>query len=223
MFAVIFEVQPRDGHFEQYLAYAKQLKPEIEKIDGFIDNERFSSRNRPGWVLSISTWRDEKAVVRWRTLRVHHDIQEKGRSEVFADYHLRVGEITADTNVPPGQVLRQQRFDETETGAAHVATITEILPQRDAKPVEEVVREETPPTRTGLVDVDIFDSIYTPGKVAILASWRDAEMLAHARLREGAGADAVRRRTVRIIRDYGMFDRREAPQYYPEVVPARTG
>jgi hypothetical protein len=24
-------------------------------------------------------------------------------------------------------------------------------------------------------------------------------------------------RRVRVVRDYGMFDRREAPQYYPEV------
>jgi hypothetical protein len=27
----------------------------------------------------------------------------------------------------------------------------------------------------------------------------------------------VRRRLVRVIRDYGMFDRVEAPQYYPPV------
>jgi hypothetical protein len=31
-------------------------------------------------------------------------------------------------------------------------------------------------------------------------------------VREGA-----RKRRVRILRDYGMFDRREAPQYYPDV------
>jgi hypothetical protein len=24
-------------------------------------------------------------------------------------------------------------------------------------------------------------------------------------------------RRVRVVRDYGMFDRREAPQYYPEI------
>ena len=31
--------------------------------------------------------------------------------------------------------------------------------------------------------------------------------------------DGARLRRVRIVRDYGMFDRREAPQYYPEVSP----
>jgi hypothetical protein len=27
----------------------------------------------------------------------------------------------------------------------------------------------------------------------------------------------LRHRHVRIVRDYGLFDRREAPQFYPEV------
>ena len=75
------------------------LRPEIEKIEGFLDNERFTSQRTQGRVLSLSTWRDEKAVIRWRTLAVHHQVQEKGRFEVFEDYHLRVGEITADSGI----------------------------------------------------------------------------------------------------------------------------
>src|ERR1700679_819927 len=103
MFAVIFEVKPRKERFDDYLALAKTLKPELERIDGFIDNERFGSKRIEGRILSLSTWRDEKAVIRWRTLGVHHEIQAKGRLEIFEDYHLRVGEITADTHIPQGQ------------------------------------------------------------------------------------------------------------------------
>ena len=33
----------------------------------------------------------------------------------------------------------------------------------------------------------------------------------------GLGANHLRHRHVRVIRDYGMFDRAEAPQYYPDV------
>ena len=94
MFGVIFIVEPKPSRFDEYLELAKSLKPEIEKIDGFVDNERFRSTRREGRVLSLSTWRDEKAVVRWRTLGVHHSAQEKGRFEIFDDYHLRVGEVT---------------------------------------------------------------------------------------------------------------------------------
>jgi len=64
MFSVIFEVLPADGKKDEYLDLAKHLKPIIETIDGFVDNERFESQRRPGWVLSHSTWRDEKSVVR---------------------------------------------------------------------------------------------------------------------------------------------------------------
>src|SRR5690242_3513475 len=133
MFAVIFEVVPKPERKDDYLELGKFLRPEIEKIEGFLDNERFASQGVPGRVLSLSTWRDEKAVIRWRTLAVHHQVQEKGRFEVFRDYHLRVGEFTADSRPPPGQVLRQQRLDETEVGAAKYVTITELAPH-DGKP-----------------------------------------------------------------------------------------
>src|SRR5579875_2725110 len=127
MFSVIFEVHPAEGKKDQYLGHAKELKPEIEAIDGFIDNERFESRSRPGWILSLSTWRDEKSVIRWRTQAKHHFIQEKDRSEVFTDYHLRVGEITADTDPP--MPLREERFDTTEVGRSKLCTLVEVVPQ----------------------------------------------------------------------------------------------
>ena len=129
MFSVIFEVFPHEERFDEYLALAKHLKPILETIDGFVDNERFESTRRPGWLLSHSTWRDEKSVVRWRTTGEHHAIQAKGRSEVFRDYHLRVGDVTADTDAPKEAPVREQRFDETEIGAAKLATLTEITPE----------------------------------------------------------------------------------------------
>jgi heme-degrading monooxygenase HmoA len=83
MFSVIFEVHPKQEKFDLYLELAKGLRPILEAIDGFIDNERFESTHRPGWILSHSTWRDEKSVVRWRTVGKHHDTQQRGRDEVF--------------------------------------------------------------------------------------------------------------------------------------------
>jgi heme-degrading monooxygenase HmoA len=107
MFSVIFEVFPKKERLEEYLTLAKHLKPILEKIDGFVDHERFESKRRRGWILSHSTWRDEKSVVRWRTTGEHHKIQERGRSEVFQDYHLRVGDVIGDTN-PPGEAPNQR-------------------------------------------------------------------------------------------------------------------
>jgi heme-degrading monooxygenase HmoA len=198
MFAVIFEVQPKSDRWDQYLDLAKLLRPELEQIKGFIDNERFRSRRTEGRLLSLSIWADEKAVVRWRTHAVHHGVQEKGRFEVFEDYHLRVGEVTADTQAPSGGHLEQQRFDATEVGAAKVISVCE----------GEVVPE---PPSAGVHDAELYESITEPGKLLRLVSWQDAAAA------EAWHPGSVRHRRIVVIRDYGMADRREAPQYYPDV------
>ena len=90
MFSVIFEVHPKPEQWDAYLGNAKMLRPELERVDGFVDNIRYKSLMRDGWILSLSGWRDEKAVVRWRTASRHHMVQEKGRSEILLDYHLSV-------------------------------------------------------------------------------------------------------------------------------------
>jgi heme-degrading monooxygenase HmoA len=195
------------------------LKPILQGIDGFVDNERFESARRPGWILSHSTWRDEKSVVRWRTVARHHETQQRGRDDVFQDYHLRVGEIVSDTAPPDGVRLVEQRLDETEVGAGKFATLTEILPAPTGPlaPSELADRLSLDRTHSALIDHDVFSSIYNAGKLALLASWRDrnsAEQFEPQLLTE---ADAVRHRVVRIVRDYGMFDRRESPQYYPDI------
>jgi heme-degrading monooxygenase HmoA len=219
MFAVIFIVQPKQDRFDDYLNLAKLLKPELEKIDGFIDNERFGSKRTAGRVLSLSTWRDEKAVIRWRTLGVHHEVQEQGRREVFEDYHLRVGEITADNAVPKGQTLRELRFDATETGNAKVVTISELAPGKGGKPASaDLVTDLGLPKSgiDGVMDQEIFESIYNPGKLLLLVSWRNEAATEHWKPRTLAEGQ-LRHRSVRVIRDYGMFDRREAPQFYSDV------
>jgi heme-degrading monooxygenase HmoA len=85
MFSVLFEVQPKTEQWDNYLGNAKMLRPELEQIDGFVDNIRYRSLTRQGWILSLSGWRDEKSVVRWRTQMRHHEIQEKGRSEILLE------------------------------------------------------------------------------------------------------------------------------------------
>jgi heme-degrading monooxygenase HmoA len=194
MFAVIFEVNPRPEAWDEYLGHAATLRPELVAIEGFIANERYASLIRPGWLVSLSIWRDEKALIRWRTHALHHEIQGKGRSSVFADYHLRVGEIVTDTQAT--EPLPQQRFDTTEVAPAKAVTLTERT--LDATPV------------TPQPDADTFDSITRPGNGLFLRSWLDL-----AAAEAAIGGTPGHHRVVRIIRDYGMFARSEAPQYFP--------
>jgi heme-degrading monooxygenase HmoA len=96
MHAVIFEVVPAEGRFQDYLDIAGQLRPELEKIDGFLSIERFESMTEKGKILSLSFWRDEEAVIRWRQHEQHHRAQLAGRAGIFADYRLRVAAVIRD-------------------------------------------------------------------------------------------------------------------------------
>jgi heme-degrading monooxygenase HmoA len=164
MFSVIFEALPNKANWYDYLDNAKMLRPELEQEEGFVDNIRYESLTREGWILSLWNWRDEKSLVRWRTRRRHHEVQQNGRDEILADYHLRVGQITADNQVPTGYALTEQRLDETEVGEG--TTVTLINATRPA--------------------------------------------------------EKARVRRVRIVRDYGKYDRREAPQYYADAKGGET-
>ena len=225
MFSVLFEVHPKSDQWDTYLGYAKMLRPELEQIEGFVDNIRYRSLTREGWLLSVSGWRDEKALVRWRTQAKHHDAQEKGRLEVFRDYHLRVGQVTQDTRLPDGYALHEQRLDETETGEG--TTVTLIDANRPRKWVKETSPDDVAkwlglaPKALGLVAWDVFDAVLTPGDIILLASWRDQ---AAAEAFEGTFSlhGGARLRRIRVVRDYGMFNWREAPQYYPDVGSSHT-
>ena len=96
MIAVIFEVTPNAGQRQTYLEMAAELRPMLERIDGFVSIERFESLTIPGKILSLSFWRDEEAVRRWRTLEAHRAAQAAGRASVFADYRLRVAHVLRD-------------------------------------------------------------------------------------------------------------------------------
>jgi heme-degrading monooxygenase HmoA len=220
MFVVLFEVNPAAGLLDSYLGLAKMLRPELEQVDGFIENVRYGSLRRDGWLLSVSSWRDEKAVVRWRTTANHHTAQATGRDKILGDYHLRVGPFTADTKLPAGQELREQRLDATDVGAGTFATlVTARRPDHgtvgsSATEVAEYLGLDGP--FDGLVEWDVFDAILSPGDLIMMLVWKDQVALDEFGRRVRL-PDAHRIRHVRIIRDYGMHDRREAPQYYPEV------
>jgi heme-degrading monooxygenase HmoA len=96
MIAVIFEVFPADGRKQEYLDIAASLRPELEKLDGFISIERFASLSTEGKILSLSLFRDEAAIEAWRNLEGHRLAQAKGRAGIFSDYRIRVASVIRD-------------------------------------------------------------------------------------------------------------------------------
>ena len=96
MIAVIFEFTPAPGRFPDYMELVGQLKPELDKAEGFVSIERFESITTPGKFVSLQFWRDEESVQRWRNVQLHRQAQAKGRGGIFAGYRLRVAGVLRD-------------------------------------------------------------------------------------------------------------------------------
>ncbi len=96
MIAVLFEVWPAEGRRQEYLDLAAELRGDLEKIDGFISVERFASLVHEGKMLSLSFWRDEEAITRWRNIEAHRGAQSMGRDGIFLDYRIRVAQVMRD-------------------------------------------------------------------------------------------------------------------------------
>jgi heme-degrading monooxygenase HmoA len=213
VYTVLFEIHPKLDQFNAYLNYAKMLMPELTRLDGFIAVVRYRSLTREGWILSLSSWHDEKAIIRWRTAPAHRDVQAKGRSEVFIDYRIRVGQLTRDTHAPDVTTLLEQAQDPAEAADASAVTLI------DARRTAEWVQQSSPLDvakwlglnldAEGLVDWDVFEAVLAPGDIILLISWQDSTA---ANTFESTVSLRNRLRRVSIARDYGMFDRREAPQ-----------
>ena len=122
MIAVIFEVEPADGKTQSYLDLAAKLRPELEKIDGFVSVERFQSLTTPGKILSLSIWRDEQAVAKWRQLGEHRAAQSAGRRSIFRDYRLRVASVLRDYG------MHERAEAPADSRALHEATSRQVPP-----------------------------------------------------------------------------------------------
>jgi heme-degrading monooxygenase HmoA len=96
MIAVIFEFTAAEGRFADYQALAEGLGEEVRRIDGFLSIERFQSISDPARFVSLSFWRDEEAVKKWRNVQKHREAQAKGRGGIFSAYRLRICAVLRD-------------------------------------------------------------------------------------------------------------------------------
>jgi hypothetical protein len=67
----------------------------------------------------------------------------------------------------------------------------------------------------GLTSWDIYEAALAPGHFLMRPVWHD-QAAAEAFETTAAFPDDARLRQIRIIRYYSMYDRSEAPQYYPD-------
>lgn len=93
MYVVIFEAKIHEEYLETYLEHAKEMREEVEKINGFLSVERFKSLYEEGKYLSMSLWESAEAIHQWKQNSRHQIEQEMGKSKYFTGYRIRVAKI----------------------------------------------------------------------------------------------------------------------------------
>ncbi len=203
MIALFFEVTPKPGQEDRYLEIAGSLKTELDGSGGLTFLNRYRSIGRPRTMLSHQIWRDEARLARWRAHGRHYRAQVSGRHEVFDDYRLRVGSVVASVSHGSGVLERPASViynDPSLKTERWMAVLYATSDKGDHAAMGEVWR-----------------SVYNETELAVTAEVGD----------RGKGLDLIAAaiRTpcilaahlVLVSRDYGMFDRAEAPQYFPPV------
>jgi len=219
MFAVLIEAEPYKEQRDAYLAKAHSLRAELEQAPGFVDNIRYRSLTRDGWILSLSGWRDEESVTGWHERMRDDEAGENGWSGLLADYRLRVGEVTLDTRAPETHQTIDHRLDETGAGRGTYMTLI------DAKQTPEWVGANNPQqialylgfdlySYGDCLAWDVFDSASNPGEILLSVTWKDA-----ASANDHAATQIVpenaRVRVVRIVRDDAVADGGESTPDHP--------
>jgi pimeloyl-ACP methyl ester carboxylesterase/heme-degrading monooxygenase HmoA len=240
-FAVIFEVKPSEQGRGQYLELAAALRPRLDRVDGFRSIERFASRARPGWLLSLSQWADEAGLTRWRTHPEHHAAQEKGRDGIFDDYRLRVGQVVSLEHSDasgPWRPARRTAYNDPRRRAPRFVVLA------SATVSDEATRSRVDAEFTrfdgvahqdkGSAGSELFESLpSSPYRLVALSAWPGEEAASRwsrqitTALRRFTSRGVVWQvAIVEVERDYGLLCREEAPQYFgapatpAEAVPA---
>ncbi|MGL4285472.1 MAG: antibiotic biosynthesis monooxygenase family protein [Phreatobacter sp.] len=202
MIGLFFEVTPRPGHEQAYFDIAAGLRPELEKNPGLLFIDRFKSLTTPRIILSHSHWRDEASLAGWRTQAKHHVAQVAGRQQHFEDYRLRIAQRVWEWRPDAGI-----RKDSTENSYND----PQLQPERFLIAATAISQEAC--GRDG----EVLSSVYREHEYILLkAATNRSEGLGLAEALAAAGS-MTSVRLFLVSRDYGMHDRREAPQYYPPV------
>jgi heme-degrading monooxygenase HmoA len=209
MIALFFEVQTKPGHRDQYLDLAASLRPALDAIGGCLFIDRFSSLTRENLLLSYQIWQDEGAMTAWRAHGYHHEVQTIGRAKVFSDYRIRIAQVIHEER-PGKPVWQPERRTPYNDPARRPSTYVLVAESKRAElPVQTEWKR------------DSFNSVYRDGYFAHLIDVPDQQAGVELGRRLLTDSTTEYVRIVEVMRDYGMYDRTEAPQYYPPM--ARDG
>lgn len=186
MHALFFEVRPKPGHLVHYFDHVARLRPVLAQHTGLRFLDRYTALGDSEVLLSHQLWDSEEAITGWRKDQTHRKSQAAGRQVHFADYRIRVG----------ARVLHG-----TEGAVTHVDAAAD-------GPHVLALYSGAAVTAAGFI---AFESVNHKGMFIALAS-TDSFSAAHELLDDNRRMDGLQDYAIyRISRDYGQYDRAQAP------------
>lgn len=97
--AVIFTNTHRDevingSEANPYIQTADAMVTLAAQQDGYLGME--SARNKDGFGMTISYWRDEDSVKKWKANADHLQAQKAGRHKWYKNYKTRIATVSRD-------------------------------------------------------------------------------------------------------------------------------
>jgi heme-degrading monooxygenase HmoA len=99
-YAVIFPSLRTPGD-QGYQATAQRMEELAKTMPGYLGIE--SARSDSGFGITVSYWRDEASIRRWRRYSEHVLAQERGKREWYQHYELRIARVERSYSGPEGR------------------------------------------------------------------------------------------------------------------------
>ena len=192
MYALFFEVRPKPGHLPHYFEHVERLRPALARHEGLLFLDRYRSLTDDAILLSHQHWRDEAAILGWRRDSLHLQSQQAGRYQHFADYRIRVASLVCQWIDGQFSDAAQDQLEGSDEGRFVIAAYSQAA-------------EGQLPTPAG------FESVNRQGAFISLQEV-PSRSLAQASVRASSELPGMQSaRAFRVVRDYGMLEREEAP------------
>jgi len=190
MHALFFEVRPHPGHLEHYFEHVARLRPILARHAGLAFIDRYASLRDADVLLSHQLWESEDAIIAWRRDAEHRRSQTAGNKVHFADYRIRVGARVRHWQAGTPDMIAHPAV--APDAAQHVLAVYGTQPVTDA-------------------GVTAFHSVNHNGQFIALST-HAGQATADTAFQAMIGRDGVEQAAVYSIRrDYGLFDRAQAP------------
>ena len=192
MYALFFEVRPKPGHLPHYFEHVERLRPALALHTGLLFLDRYRSLSDDAVLLSHQHWRDEAAILGWRRDSLHLQSQQAGRYQHFADYRIRVASLVCQWVDGQFSEAAQDQIEGPDEGRFVIAAYSQAA-------------EGMVPAHAG------FESVNRQGAFISLQEV-PSRSLAQASVRASSELPGTQSaRAFRVVRDYGMLEREEAP------------